>query len=258
MDERLHAQLREVGAAHWWYEGRRRILSSVLGGVLGSSTDRRVLEIGCGSGAMLPMLSQFGLVDAIEPDPGAVAFCRQQFGGLATVTEGRVPDDLRPGADYDLVAAFDVLEHLEDDTSGLRAITRVLRPGGYLVATVPTFPSLWGRQDELSHHFRRYRKRGLEDLVAATELEIERLTYFNALLFPPIAAVRLGNRAMQPLRRFGAGRAHDRSDFDTGPGGSARLSSVLAAVFGLERHLLRRTNLPVGVSLLLVARRPNG
>jgi SAM-dependent methyltransferase len=255
MDERLHEQLREVGAAHWWYEGRRRILTSVLDEKLDPSSDRRLLEVGCGSGAMLAMLQRFGTVEAIEPDPGAVAHCQQQLSAVATVVEGSVPGDLRPGADYDVVAAFDVLEHLEDDAAGLRAIRETLRPGGWLVATVPAFPSLWGRQDELSHHFRRYRRRGLERLASGAGFEIERLTYFNTILFPPIAIIRLAHRVVRRFRRAKGERPLDRSDFDTGPGRS-RLGGVLARLFGLERHVLRRADLPVGVSLLLVARRP--
>lgn len=250
MDSRLHEQLREVGAAHWWYEGRRRIVEAQLEQLFEPGPHREILEVGCGSGSMLPVLARFGNVTAIEPDGGAVEYCRSTYGAIASVLQGRVPDDLPAKGSYDLVGAFDVLEHLADDVGALEAIGASLRRGGRLVATVPAFPSLWGRQDELSHHFRRYRADRLTNVVERAGLHIDRLTYFNTVLFAPIAFLRLTRRVAERLSR--AHLQERGSDFDAGPRGwfSNRL---LAGIFGLERHLLRRRDLPVGVSLLLIA-----
>ena len=248
MDDLLHRQLREVGGAHWWYEGRRRIVEAELERVLPPRKDRTLLEVGCGSGAMLPMLARFGRAVGLEPDASSVAHCAAALGDVASVVCGRIPDDVPRDGSFDVVGAFDVLEHLPDDHSAVDSLRDALRPGGILVATVPAFPILWGRQDELSHHFRRYRRRGLCELMSSAGLEVRRITYFNTVLFAPVAAVRLARR----LIGIGGTR---KSDFDVGPGG-ARTTRVLAALFASERHLLEHFDLPFGVSLLAVATRP--
>ena len=147
---------------------------------------------------------------------------------------------------FTLVTTLDVLEHIDDDRGMLAEMHRVLAPGGTLLVTVPAFPFLWGAQDEISHHKRRYRRRELRERVEGAGFELRKLTYFNTLLFPPIAAIR----APRPYR----GRPHQlRSDFEmTRPG---RLNAVLAKIFAAEGPLIARMNLPVGVSLLAVATR---
>jgi SAM-dependent methyltransferase len=140
-----------------------------------------------------------------------------------------------------------VLEHIEDDGGALREVARVLRPGGTLLATVPAFGWMWGAQDEISHHFRRYTAGELRKLICGARFETERLTYFNTILFPPIAAIRVARRVWQ-------GESDTRSDFEmTQPG---VVNRMLAGVFSSEARWLRRRDLPVGVSLLAVATAP--
>ena len=157
MDDRLHEQIRDVGDAHWWYEGRRRILESELDRWLAPDPTQRILEVGCGSGSLLASLACHGVVEGLEPNEAAVEHCQRELGDIATVRQGWIPDDLPADGSYDVVAAFDVLEHLADDRATVDALRSTLRPGGLFIATVPAFPSLWGAQDELSHHHRRYR-----------------------------------------------------------------------------------------------------
>lgn len=253
MDERLYDQLADVGDVHWWFEGRRQIVEAVLRDALGSpppdadAPPRRILELGCGTGAMLGMLTRFGTVSALEMYPDAVEFCRSKYADDVDVQLGSIPDDVPCDGDLDLVAAFDVIEHLEDDAGALRSMRAALRPGGLLVLTVPAFPFLWGRQDVLSHHYRRYRLRQLRGALLSGGFEIERTTYFNTWLFPAAAAVRVSRRL------FGR-HADAGSDLDTS---SPRADRVLTRVFASERHVLRRRSLPVGVSLLALARRPS-
>src|SRR6266481_3322354 len=147
---------------------------------------------------------------------------------------------LAPAA-FDVVLALDVLEHLDDDATALAEAARLLKPGATLVVTVPARPSLWGAQDVVSHHRRRYTKRTLRALFARAGLPAPELTYFNTLLFPPLAAVRW-------LARAGRLSAQPASDFEKNRPGLA--NELLARVFALECHLLRHLTLPIGASLL--------
>ena len=140
-----------------------------------------------------------------------------------------------------------MLEHLDDDAAGLREAARLVNPGGLLLVTVPALPSLWGGQDVVSEHRRRYTKRALTSLFDGAGLAGYRVSYFNTLLFPVAASVRLARRA--------AGRgASPRSDFeDNRPG---LVNDLLAWVFSLESTVINSATLPVGVSLIVTYRPP--
>jgi SAM-dependent methyltransferase len=216
----------------------------VLDRALAPDPGRAILDVGCGSGTMLGHLRRHGRPRGIDADAEAIRFCRAR--GIAEVAH--VPAGPLPFADgeFGLVCALDVLEHIPDDRGALGEMARVLAPGGTALLTVPAFPALWGAQDEVSHHVRRYRERELRELVAAAGLELERVTYFNTALFAPIAAIRLA-------RRLRPAREQPRSDFAlTGPG---RLNALLARIFAAEAPVVARTRLPVGVSLLALARK---
>ena len=145
------------------------------------------------------------------------------------------------------VLALDVLEHVDDDAAVLAAAARLLRPGGTLLVTVPALPCLWGSQDVVSHHKRRYTARSLCGAFSRAGLRPAWHTYFNTALLPAIAFVRVARRLL--------GRVDEaRSDFEQGRPGL--VNEILARVFALERHLVGRVRLPVGVSLLAVARAP--
>lgn len=250
MDDALQGQFAEVGGANWWFEGRRQVVRAVLEDALGgepTAPERKVLDVGCGTGPMLGVLGRFGRVDGLELSAEAVAHCRATHGDEVRIRQGRIPDDLPADASYDLVGAFDVIEHLADDVGAVARIRDTLRPGGTFVSTVPAFPSLWGQQDVLSYHYRRYRQADYRRVLEAGGLEVVRASYFNMWLFPPVAVVRAVGR----LR--GDGRRAPGSDFDLSP---PAVDRVLTRVFASERHLVRRRDLPFGVSLLALARRP--
>jgi SAM-dependent methyltransferase len=247
VDERLYDQFADIGDRHWWFGARRQIIGAVLRDVLPADPERNLLDVGCGTGTMLGMLSAFGSVHGLEMSPEAIEACRVTYGDAVDVRQGSVPDDVPSDASFEVVAAFDVIEHLDDDASALQALREATRPGGLLVVTVPAFMFLWGQQDELSHHRRRYRRGELRDAIEDAGFVIDRMTYFNTWLFPLVAAIRVTRRLL-PGRNRPPG-----SDFDMSSRGVDR---VLERVFASERHLLRRVSFPFGVSLLALARRP--
>jgi SAM-dependent methyltransferase len=241
MDPAIYERMRALQEGHWWFEGRRRILTELIGD-LGLPKGARILEVGCGPGGNLGMLKGFGEVTAMEPDPGSRAYAAEKSG--LTVESGFLPGPMPFAPEsFDLVCAFDVIEHVDDDAGSIAALARLLKRGGRLATTVPSQPWMWSRHDELHHHKRRYRMGAYRQLFLAAGLEIVKASYFNTLLFPPIAAIRALKMAT------GARSADD----DAMP--SQAVNSLLKTLFGAERHWLKRASLPIGVSIVLIARR---
>jgi SAM-dependent methyltransferase len=246
--EDFYAEYFGVEDRHWWFIGRRRIILSLLGDRLpAASADRtrRLLDLGCGTGTMLAHLRQFGEVEGLDADERAVEFCRARGESRVRLLDG--PELPLPDETFDVVTALDVLEHIEDDTRALREIARVMRPGGLLLATVPAHRWMWGAQDEISHHFRRYSGSEMRERVEGAGFDLERLTYFNSILFAPIAAVRLARRARPP-------GGEPRSDFEMTREGP--VNRLLTRLFSCEALWLRSRDLRFGVSLLALASLP--
>jgi len=239
VDDALYVQHDLLEEDHWWFVGRRRIVVSVLRSLVArDDRDRQILDVGCGTGGMLKALRTFGGVTGMDTSHFAIDRARERSG--CRVEWGVLPEPtpFEPGS-FDVVTALDVIEHVDDDEEAVRTIHRVLRPGGLFVCTVPAFRFLWSGHDEVNHHRRRYRRTELRRKLVGAGFRIRRLTYFNFLLFPPIALIRLVGRL--------SGRKG--SDFEVPFRG---INGMLAGIFGAERYLLGVTSLPFGVSLLAV------
>ena len=244
MMEHTYPILFRVEQSHWWHIGRRRILAGFVEEICREVTDRRpkILDVGCGTGANLLMLSKFGEAEGVDISEDALAFCRER--GLDKVKLGageELPYDDRT---FDLVTALDVVEHMDDDLAGLKEMRRVLRPGGRVLLFVPAFMFLWGLQDDVSHHRRRYRLPELARVLEEAGFEIERTTYANITFFLPILLMR-------KLMRLTGMKAESENNINV-----SVLNGLLGRLFGAESWILQRTNLPFGVSGLCVAKNP--
>ncbi len=241
MKESLFHKMAEVEDRHWWFVGRRAIVREILQD-LALPPQAELLEVGCGSGGNIPLLASFGRVFAVDSDPVALDYAART--GLAEVAAGFLPDGLPfPGRSFDLCCLLDVLEHLPADGESLARIHARLLPGGFLLVTVPACPALWSAHDELHGHQRRYRRRELLQKIRAAGFTVQHVSFFNSLLLPVVALVRV-------VERLFPQRAEADLDLPT-----AWLNRTLARVFAWERHLVRRASLPCGVSLLVVGRR---
>jgi SAM-dependent methyltransferase len=248
VDTALHEHLVVMGQRHWWYRARRTIVAAVLRERLAANDHRRVLEVGAGTGSVTVILGEFGEVTAVEPHPSALAACRAAA-PFADVLQGdieampRLPE-IAP-ASFDLVCAFDVIEHLQDDVAALRQLRLLIAEGGQLVLTVPALELLWGGHDDVNGHYRRYSRTQLERHLRLAGYEVEFVSYFSALLFPVVAAVRVGRRLLREEA------PEPNSDFKL----SVRpVNALLTRLFALEARVVARHRLPIGSSLVAVAR----
>lgn len=240
MERVVYDRMAELDTRHWWYRARREVLARLIARKVRPPVGAQILEIGCGTGHNLPMLAQFGAVDAIELDPAARAVASHRLG--RDVGSARLPELAGiPEAHYDLVALLDVLEHVQDDRAALRSIARRLKPGGALLITVPAFRWMWSAHDVVNHHHRRYSKSTLRSAVSEAELHASFIGYFNSILFPLAATARVAGRLT----------GKEESD-DTLP--PAPLNKAFEFLFGLERYAIGRVPFSPGVSIAAVVR----
>jgi ubiquinone/menaquinone biosynthesis C-methylase UbiE len=244
MQKDFYSTYFEVEKTHWLMRGRRALVREALA-QHGRGAKLSVLDFGCGSGLTVADLSEAGHASqGVDFSEEAIAFgAKKGITGLQVVR-----DEQLPFADetFDAVTCMDVLEHLQDEQPALSEMRRVLKPGGVLVIMVPAYEFLWGAQDEVAHHYRRYTLGRLIEVVRHDALvPIVRRTYFNTFLFPLVAFVRMGSWLL-------ALRARRESDFDLN---NPFINVLLGCIFSLERFFLRFINLPFGVSILLIARK---
>ena len=240
MDRIVYDRMAAHDSTHWWYRARRDILSDYLTRYGRMPQDARILEIGCGTGHNLPMLAQFGHVDAIEIDPAARDIASARLG--KPVGDAPLPDlPGVPRGSYDLVAVLDVVEHIADDVAALKGMASLLRPGGKILIAVPAHQWMWSAHDVVNHHHRRYSRKTLRTAIEAAGLKAEKLGYFNSLLFPLAAGARL------------AGRLTGRDDSDDSPP-PAPVNKLFEAIFRLERHMVGRVPMAPGVSIVTLAK----
>lgn len=243
MEAEVYARMAELDSEHWWFAARREILESVIRRVVRPPEQARILEIGCGTGHNLEMLSKFGTVEATELNDKARELAAKRLG--REVERAALPDLSAVGdSKFDLIALLDVLEHISDDRPALNAIASVLKPRGKLLVTVPANPWMWSAHDVAHHHYRRYRRSQLRRLAEDAGFTVELLSPFNTLLFPAVAGARFVGKL--------TGREAADDSLPSKP-----VNWVLRSVFSLEKSLVGLIPLPFGVSLVAVFRQPD-
>ncbi|MBK8465836.1 MAG: class I SAM-dependent methyltransferase [Chloracidobacterium sp.] len=244
MQQHTYAIMDEVEGSHWWFVGRRAILESFLKTICSRLQTRdsrlKILDVGCGTGANIQMLSQYGDAEGVDVSDDALEFCRRK--GLKA--QKGLAETL-PYADetFELTTALDVVEHLDDDIAGLKEMYRVTKSGGYSLIFVPAFMWLWGVQDDISNHRIRYTKDQIVERLKVAGYTIERATYANWTFFAPI----LAGRTIMKL----TGIKPESENNITISG----LNGIFGKLFSSERFWLRNFNFPFGVSIVVVAKK---
>ena len=244
MDERF-AKTRRAADSHFWYHGFRRFIEPVLDGVARGRTDLRIIDCGCGVGQNLPMLARYGRPVGFELEPLAAA-SGHEFGrhiACADITRIPFPDNV-----FDLAVSFDVFQVLEPDVAAAREMARIVRPGGHVVLTLAAFDILSGDHAEVWSECRRYTPRSARELVESAGLTVERVSFAFASLFPLMLTVRTTQRLLRPFRN---GPSHADIDVPWGP-----INTALMVLLDGEAALSRHIEMPIGTSLIVVARKP--
>jgi len=242
MESSTYAAEANVEATHWWFVGRRRLFSNLLS-KLDISPDATVLDVGSSTGTNLRLLKGLGYrqVTGLDMSPEAIEYCREK--GLGVVLPGDVCRLQFEDEAFSFVFATDIIEHVDDDLLALREIARVLKDGGQVIFTVPAFRSLWGLQDEVSHHKRRYRKQELIEKLEAAGFVVDSSFYFNYVLFVPIWLAR------QLIRVFRV-QLTSENVVNTGV-----INRLLTCIFLFDITTAPWLRPPFGVSVLAVARK---
>ncbi|HEX9960748.1 MAG TPA: class I SAM-dependent methyltransferase [Pyrinomonadaceae bacterium] len=244
MQQHTYAIMNRVEDSHWWFVGRRLILESFLRQIHSAfgaqNSALKILDVGCGTGANLEMLAQFGDAEGVDVSDDALDFCRAK--GLKT--HKGLAEKL-PFADesFDLATALDVVEHLDDDVAGLKEMRRVLKTGGRTLIFVPAFMWLWGVQDDISNHRIRYTKKQIVERLEKAGFEIERATYANWTFFAPILAGRT-------LMKITGIKPESENNVNV-----SALNGIFGKLFGAERFWLKNFDFPFGVSIVVVAKK---
>jgi SAM-dependent methyltransferase len=253
MTEALCSVHAKAASRHWWFVGRRHILSTLLKALVCPDAQRLVVEVGCGTGENLAWLSQSYDVLAVEPSSPAAVLARQRV-SASRVIETDTPHDVPEYSRADAVLMLDVLEHVADDRAFLSRWVEPMKPGSILLITVPADPALWSRHDEAYGHYRRYERDGLRGLLYEQPVELLLLSYCNARLY---WCIRLARCA---ARRMGRSWGPHGTDLWMPP---TWLNGLLAKVFSSEAQRLLwclkqgsgGSAWPRGVSLVAAARR---
>lgn len=247
MEDELYEELQSIEDVHWWLVGRRRIFIHFLSELASqTSVQPLVLDCGFGTGGLMSHLKSFSRPMGVDMKMRAVLDCRNQGQEVVQARAQELP--FKPGT-FDLVCAFDVLEHLDDDRGALGQWREILKPGGHLLISVPAYQYLWDSQDDLANHKRRYVLTDLRAKLTEAQLSVKRITYFNTLLFPMVLVIRLLRKAQAAV----FGEQENKSDFSLTREG--RINDILLKIFSSEIRLLKAFNFPFGGSIFCVAAR---
>lgn len=243
MDINYFKEYYTLERSHWWFTARKKILETQIQN-LTTTSHLKILNIGVATGSTSEMLSHYGEVTSVEYDHECCEFLRTEL--KMDVIEGSITDLPFQAESFDLICAFDVVEHVEEHEKAVSEMKRVCKDNGTIFCTVPAFNFLWSQHDDINHHVRRYTGTEFSNLFSGTG-KITYSTYFNCFLFLPVACFRLISRMLpSAIKRKGAG-----SDFTIK--GSEVFSNLFYKIFSAENVLLKRQcSLPFGISYLLI------
>ena len=243
MNHEEYEKLHRFESFYWWHVGRRYLVKSFLGRYKRKKKGK-ILEIGCGTGGNLEVLSEWGKVTGLDVSPKALNFCRKK--GFQELILGSAERMNFPDRSFDLIVALDVLEHVEDDKEALKGCWRILERGGLFLASVPAYKFLWSEHDEVLGHFRRYSSKEFKKKLKEAGFEEIKASYLVTFVFPLVLSYRLFRKVFFP-------RSRNNLAYVVLP---KILNSFFISLLKIETHLIKYINLPFGTSIVCLYRKP--
>lgn len=238
----------EQERTHWWFKARREILKSLISSV-SLPTQAKILEVGAGTGMNMNYLyPEDATVIGVEPDKNMIQGfkCNERRKIIISAAEN-LPLEIKDNA-FDMITMFDVLEHIKHDEGMLSKLHSKLKAGGHLFVSVPAYQWMWSDHDVVNLHYRRYGLKELKSKLTNNGFKIIRASFFNSILFPFIAFVRVSVNAsrMFSTKKNKARKSSLEYNCEI-------LNSAFYHIFRQEEKLLKQVNLPFGGSIFLLA-----
>lgn len=244
MDRQEFERNFNIETTYWWNVGRFHIVDSFTRRYIDPKPGARMVDLGSGTGATTLWLQKYGPVKAVDGSPLALSYCRKR--GLKDVTRSDMEKLKLPSSSFDAAFALDILEHIRDDRKAIREIFRILKPGGRLLVTAPAYQWLYSEHDEVCHHYRRYTLDEMARKMEEAGFRILRKSYcIMFLLFPLVATLQFRSLFKRDRRIMTS--VVPLPDW---------LNGLLIRVLDFENLLLKFMNLPLGVSVILMAEKP--
>ncbi len=231
-----------VENSHWWFVSRRKLMVELIRSF--KMKNPEILDVGCGTGGNLKVLDRVGSTCGTDITGRAVEFCRMN--GLDNVMKCGIEEIPLKDEVFDIIVCLDVLEHLDNPSTGLDELRRVLKDDGRIIVTVPAFTSLWGQHDIALGHLRRYRRRTLTRVLEESDFEVLKMSYLYFMSFFVVAPVRL-------LRRLFSPGHNAKSDTTSLP--PSLLNMLLTRIFTVEARFSSIIGLPFGTTIYAVVRK---
>jgi SAM-dependent methyltransferase len=235
---------RDLYRTHWWWRAREQYVLHWIQRLAASAHFGMILDVGCGDGLLFDQLHRFGEVWGIEPDGSVLTTDSRWRQRIETVPFGPTYSSEKR---FDLVLMLDVLEHIPDDQASLHRAHDLLRPGGIALITVPALPGLWSYHDRVNHHYRRYTRESVRELIARTPFECRCIRYFFAWTVLPL----LLRRILYPAN---GSQQDDAQSYDVRTP-RPLLNRLLLVLCELEQRFLSRQRVPLGSSLIAILQR---
>lgn len=238
MEKHIFDEMVDLETGHWWYQARRDIISEILDQYFSDQKNLDILDVGCGTGSNIKLLKKFGQVLGLEPETSMAEYCQKNDLKVINCTI----EDYQEAQKFDLITAFDVLEHIKDDREVIRKFASLLNTDGYFLITVPAKKLLWTKHDAVCHHYRRYEAREIKNLVQ-DNFKIVYISYYNFFLFSFIF-VGLKFKNLFKRDQMAAKLPNKFTNW------------LLYRIFSSEKKIIgRQKKFPFGVSLIVLAQK---
>ena len=234
-------EYRDLYRNHWWWRSRERAIRQEIESAPPRSQNAKILDVGCGDGLLFPVLTQYGDVYGVEPDPATLA---EDSPHRDRIHLGFFDDSYQTDSRFDLIVMLDVLEHIEDADAALSKAVELLTDDGRLIITVPAFRSIWTSHDDLNHHFTRYTKSSFQSLAGSSGFRIASMRYLFHWTYPAKLLIRLKEKFVATT-----------PSLPQVP--KSWVNKALLGLTTLEQCTISRWGMPFGSSLLATGSRKN-